>query len=120
MTPFDRIFRLLFWGICGFALTVGTTLTATAQNKTQNKDSASAASTTVQDAAKNGFHLNSSTNDVTGNVSVEAALIPPKLARTVFGKEVGNNYAVIALTISNRSTDNSLYIAFSSTIADGY
>jgi hypothetical protein len=47
---------------------------------------------------------------VSGNVSVEAVLIPAKIANTVFGKYVANNYAVIALTISNRSSDDSLIV----------
>jgi len=43
-------------------------------------------------------------------VSIEAALIPPKISTKVFGKSVGNNYAVIEVIISNRSSDASLIV----------
>ncbi|MFZ0797087.1 MAG: hypothetical protein WAM98_04805 [Terriglobales bacterium] len=75
----------------------------------QKKDAA-AATIAVQDAAKKGFPLTSSSTDVTHNISVEATLIPAKIAKTVFGKEISNNYAVIALTISNRSSDQSFIV----------
>lgn len=47
---------------------------------------------------------------MTGNVSVEAVLIPARIAKTVFGKEISNNYAIIALTISNRSSDDAFIV----------
>jgi hypothetical protein len=74
------------------------------------KKDAPAAAATVADAAKKGFPLTSNSTDGTGNISVEATLIPPKIAKTVFGKEISLNYAVIALTISNRSSDQSFII----------
>jgi hypothetical protein len=51
----------------------------------------------VQQAAKQGFSFATSSN-VSGNVFIEAVLIPPRIARNVFGKTVANGYAVIALT----------------------
>lgn len=83
-------------------------LSAEAQNPTQpvTTKKADAAKQKVEDAAQQGFPLsNVSIADVTDNVSVEATVIPASIAKTVFGKEVSNNYAVIALTISNRSPD---------------
>lgn len=84
-------------------------LPARAQKNGQKND-ATAAATAVQDATKKGFPLSASSTDVTGSISVEATLIPAKIAKTVFGKEVANNYAVIALTVSNRSADNSFIV----------
>jgi hypothetical protein len=41
-------------------------------------------------------------NDVSSTVSVEAVLLPYRVAKRTFGKEVASKYAVISLTISNR------------------
>jgi hypothetical protein len=78
----------------------------------------------VKQAAKQGFPLNT-TSDVKGNVSIEAVLIPPKISQKVFGKTIGNTYAVIELTISNRSSDasliiNSIFIDYSGWLLSGY
>jgi hypothetical protein len=105
MTRFNRMFRrAIFCVVCGLALMPLFALRGTAQK------SAAAAATTVQDAAKKGFPLASSSTDVTHNISVEATLVPAKIAKTVFGKEISNNYAVIVLTISNRSSDQSFIV----------
>jgi hypothetical protein len=90
----------------------------------QSDDKATSATTQVQQAAKQGFPL-STTSNVIDNVSVEAVLIPPKVARNVFGKTVADNYAVIALTISNRSSEaslivHSIFIDYSRWILSGY
>jgi hypothetical protein len=77
--------------------------------KAQAASDDNAAAMTVQKASKQGYPLSSSTN-VSGNVSVEAVLLPPKISKRVFGKTVGENYAVIELTISNRSSDASLIV----------
>ena len=106
MTTFDRASgRLVFFVVCAFTLMVVRAIPAVAEDGSPAK-----AATAVQDAAKKGFPLNSSSTDVTGNISVEATLIPAKIAKTVFGKEVSNNYAIIALTISNRSSDESFIV----------
>jgi hypothetical protein len=63
----------------------------------------------VKDASQKGFPL-AVTTDVSGSVSVEAVLIPPLVAKEVFGGIVSKNYAVISLTISNNSKDDSLII----------
>jgi hypothetical protein len=68
-----------------------------------------AAAQKVKDAAKQGYPLAVSA-DVSGNVSIEAVLIPPKVAREVFSGTVSSNYAVISLTISNHSKDTSLIV----------
>jgi hypothetical protein len=74
----------------------------------QGNDKSSAAAR-VQQAAKQAFPLTTTMN-VTGSVSVEAVLVPPKAARNVFGRVVADNYAVIALTISNCSSEASLIV----------
>lgn len=83
MTCSDRIRRGVLFLMCGFATTVALVSPAGAQDKT-----GSAATATVKDATQKGFPLTSSSTDVTGNVSVEAILIPAKIAKTVFGKEI--------------------------------
>jgi hypothetical protein len=107
MTRFNRSLRhraLLL--ICAFALSVVNALPVTAQDK-----STTPATTAVTDAAQKGFKLSqASSTDVTGNISVDATLIPASIAKTVFGKEVSNNYAVIELTVSNRSSDDAFIV----------
>lgn len=73
------------------------------------QDNTNPAAKVVKDAAKKGFSLTSRT-DVSGNISVEAVLIPARIGKTVFGEETSNNYAIIALTISNRSSDESFMV----------
>ena len=55
----------------------------------------------LADAKSKGFPMSAGLN---GNVAVDAVLLPPPIARVVFGKSIGNEYAVIELTISNRSS----------------
>src|SRR5215813_13954370 len=80
---------------------------ASPASRAQTTDAAAAQK--VADAAKQGFPMAVAT-DVTGNVSVEAVLIPPKIAREVFSGTVSSNYAVISLTISNHSKEASLIV----------
>ena len=63
----------------------------------------------VTQAVTQGYPLNANLT-VRGNVTVQAVLIPAKIAKRVFGTEVANNYAVIALTITNKSPDAALII----------
>lgn len=46
----------------------------------------------------------SAPGNVIDNVQVEAVLLPASVSRKVFGKEIGNNYAAVELTVSNHST----------------
>lgn len=48
--------------------------------------------------------------NVNGNVSAQAVLIPRVNARRIFGDEIANNYAVVEVNISNKSTDAALII----------
>jgi len=106
MPYFNRMIRrAIIFVIYVFAMMLPFALPVSAQEK-----DAAAATTAVKDAAKKGFPLTSSSPDVTGNISVEATLIPANIAKTVFGKEIALNYAVIALTISNRSSDQSFIV----------
>ena len=95
------------------ALVTALPITAHAQAK-KNPDAAKAdrAKGAVQQAESKGFPLQAAATaeDVQQNVSVEAVLLPPKITNKIFGKEIGQNYAAIALTISNRSTDASLVV----------
>src|SRR5579864_1074287 len=114
--------RAFLWTV--FAFVIFNVLGVTAQNATQTSQSDQAIQK-VKDAAQQGFQLsNVSSTDVTNNVSVEATLIPAGVAKTVFGKDVSNNYEVIALTISNRSSDyafivNSIFIHYSQWLLGG-
>jgi hypothetical protein len=47
---------------------------------------------------------------VKGNVSVQAVLIPYEIGRRVFGKEIAKKYAIVQLTINNRSADAALIV----------
>jgi hypothetical protein len=102
MARVDRVPGRVVLAVIFIAMMAAQIIPANAENK-----DAAAAATAVQDAAKKGFPLTSNSTDVTGNISVEATLIPAKIGRTIFGKEVANNYAIISLTISNRSSDDS-------------
>jgi hypothetical protein len=89
-----------------FAFVTLNIVSAAAQDVQQATSQGEKAQRKVKDATQQGFPLtNVSSTDVTDNISVEATMIPARIAKTVFGKEVSNNYAVIALTISNRSSD---------------
>lgn len=106
-----------------------TVLSAAAQKNGKTEAEAQkrveAAAQKVKDAAEHGTPLtNTASTDVTGNTSVEATLIPASVARTVFGKEVANHYAVISLTISNQSSDyafivHSVFIDYSQWLLGG-
>jgi hypothetical protein len=52
-------------------------------------------------AAKDGTPL-PITSTLSGSVSVQAVLLPYKLVRRAFGKEVAGKYAAVSLTIANR------------------
>lgn len=98
--------------LCVSLLLTTTFVTLAAGQETNSPPlAASSANEKIEDASQKGFKFSSiSSNDVTGNVSVEAALIPASVAKTVFGKEVSNNYAVIALTVSNRSANDAFIV----------
>ncbi|HET9402337.1 MAG TPA: hypothetical protein VFO34_15440 [Candidatus Acidoferrales bacterium] len=97
-------FRLRTAVLMSLVVLLFTSIQTAAQTTSPN-----AATAAISDAAKQGFPLNAGTN-VAGNVSVEAVLIPPKISKRVLGGVVGRDYAVIALTISNRSSDSSLIV----------
>lgn len=47
---------------------------------------------------------------VSGNVTVEAVLLPASVSKALFGKAISNQYAVIELSISNKSRDAALIV----------
>jgi hypothetical protein len=61
---------------------------------------------TLQNIANQGIPITVTgmpgVNDVSSTISVEAVLLPYRVAKRTFGKEVANKYAVISLTVSNR------------------
>jgi hypothetical protein len=77
----------------------------------------------LQDAKSQGFSMPADM-PVTGNITVEAVLLPAPVAKALFGKAIANEYAVIELTISNKSQDaafivNSVFIDYSEWLMSG-
>jgi len=95
--------------LVNFALLVMGALTAMALAAPASASGLQPIKKDVTQAITQGYSLNA---DLTlrGNVTVQAVLIPAKIARRIFGGEVANNYAVIALTITNKSSDAALII----------
>jgi hypothetical protein len=130
MACLDRSLRLLARTIiCAIVLIAITVLSAAAQKNGKTEAEAqkrvAEAEQKVKDAAEHGTPLTHVTStDVTNNTSVEATLIPASIARTVFGKEIANHYAVISLTVSNQSSDyafivQSVFIDYSQWLLGG-
>ena len=107
------------------AITVLSAAQKNGKTEAEARKRVDAAEQKVKDAAEHGTPLtNATSTDVTGNTSVEATLIPASVARTVFGKEIANHYAVISLTISNQSSDyafivHSVFIDYSQWLLGG-
>jgi hypothetical protein len=105
---------------------IGSALAAIAPGIAHAQDDPVPAKTAVKDASRQGFPLTTSTNaTVNDSASVEAVLIPPKISKHVFGKVIGDNYAVISLTVSNHSPDaslivHSIFIDYSRWLLSGY
>lgn len=77
----------------------------------------------LQDAKAQGFSMPVNMA-VGGNVTVEAVLLPASVSKTLFGKSISNEYAVIELTISNKSHDtafivHSVFIDYSEWLLSG-
>lgn len=114
MTYLTQILRKLFHPAPGYQLVLLVALSlqypagAQASKKTASPENGDAAAT-VKNVASQGFQLSASTN-VSEQVSVEAVMLPASISKKIFGKEVGSNYAVIELTVSNRSTDAALIV----------
>jgi hypothetical protein len=117
-----------FIGCLGLLIPIALSFPVHAQsNQSADAAKADAAKNKVKQAQSSSFPLTTTaTNEnVQQNVSVEAVLIPPRITKKIFGNEIGNNYAAIALTISNRSTDaslivNSIFIDYSRWLLSGY
>lgn len=63
----------------------------------------------LEQAAKNGNGLQTEIT-VNGSVHVQAVLIPRIDAKRIFGKEIGENYAVIEINVGNKSSTAALII----------
>jgi hypothetical protein len=77
----------------------------------------------LQDAKAQGFSMPVNVV-VGGNVTVEAVLLPASVSKALFGKAISNQYAVIELTISNKSHDaafivHSVFIDYSEWLLSG-
>lgn len=77
----------------------------------------------LQDAKAQGFSMPADT-PMAGNITVEAVLLPAPVSRALFGKAIARQYAVIELTISNKSHDaalivNSVFIDYSEWLMSG-
>jgi hypothetical protein len=99
--------KAVWLGIC-LAASLSVPTFARAQQAAQLGQT-NAAKQQVTDADKQGFPLQTSL-DVQANATVGAVLLPPKITRKVFGKDIGDNYVAISLTVSNRSTKASLIV----------
>jgi hypothetical protein len=106
----NKLFRLVprYQLVLLVALSLQYPAGAQATKKTPSPESADAAAT-VKNAASQGFQLSASTN-VSDQVSVEAVMLPASVSKKIFGKEVGNNYAVVELIITNRSTEAAVLV----------
>jgi hypothetical protein len=71
---------------------------------------ASAQSSTGQDVCGSNCPKVAAAATVGESVTVDAVLIPPKIAGHIFGSEISQNYAVVRLTVANHSSDESLVI----------
>ncbi len=63
----------------------------------------------LQDATAKGFSMPVDMT-VGGSVTVEAVLLPAPVSKALFGKAIANQYAVIELTVSNKSHDAALIV----------
>lgn len=61
------------------------------------------------DTSKQAVPLNTDLT-VLGNVTAQAVLIPRKIAKAVFGGKIADEYAVVQLTINNKSSDAALIV----------
>lgn len=89
------------------ALAVAISIPVAAAKKTQKASEISPK--TATQISKQGVPLNADLT-VQGNVTVQAVLIPRKIAKAVFGGKIANEYAVVELTITNKSSDAALIV----------
>ena len=77
----------------------------------------------LRDARNQGFAM-ASHAELGGNATIEAVLLPAAISKALFGKAIANQYAVIELTISNKSHDaaiivHSIFIDYSDWLLSG-
>ena len=77
----------------------------------------------LRDAQNRGFAL-ATDAALGGNATIEAVLLPATISKALFGKAIANRYAVIELTISNKSHDaaiivHSIFIDYSDWLLSG-
>jgi hypothetical protein len=77
----------------------------------------------LRDAQSQGFAM-ATHLDLDGNATIEAVLLPASISKALFGKAIANQYAVIELTISNKSHDaaiivHSIFIDYSDWLLSG-
>jgi hypothetical protein len=77
----------------------------------------------LRDAQNQGFAM-ATHAELGGNATIEAVLLPASISKALFGKAIANQYAVIELTISNKSHDaaiivHSIFIDYSDWLLSG-
>jgi hypothetical protein len=63
----------------------------------------------LRDAQSQGFAM-AADAELGGNATIEAVLLPATISKALFGKAIATQYAVIELTISNKSRDAALIV----------
>jgi hypothetical protein len=77
----------------------------------------------LRDAQNQGFAM-AADAELGGNATIEAVLLPATISKALFGNAIANQYAVIELTISNKSHDaaiivHSIFIDYSDWLLSG-
>jgi hypothetical protein len=108
----------LCFGVLGTAYPLDATDFSGRQDKTAKSDNQK-----LTDATKQGVPLNTDARTLQ-DVSVEAVLLPERVCREVFGKEISQNYAAVELMIENHNRNaglivESIYIDFNNWALSG-
>lgn len=82
---------------------------ATADNAEGQKQASEGKKSAESGKPASGIPLNTDLT-VQANVTAQAVLIPRKIAKAVFGGKIANEYAIIQLTINNKSSDAALIV----------
>ena len=101
----------------GFILVVALSLCTEGQDNASQGKGKKSGQQKLTDASQQGIPLSVNLNKLQ-NISVEAVLLPERVCREVFGREISRNYAAVELTIENHNRDaglivQSVYIDFS-------
>jgi len=107
---------LVFAVLFAFALILAPFVGAQTTNQTSQPEGAlTKAQGQVKAVNGQGFPLQATTSQDTSKTvadaaSIGAVLLPPNITKKVFGKDISDNFVALSLTVSNRSTQNSLIV----------